>query len=150
MTEKYSIGDWMYSNNNPNAFWKITGIRKYSGRLPTRYDVAFMIDDPGKILLRYYGDLSGVPEDELRPITKPQDILLCLASDLQEKHDKISREARKIKEDIDAMICARQLYLEYARKIGLKTEAAQKEVIGTFEIDPDKHRFVRVTLNVKE
>jgi hypothetical protein len=161
MTEKYSTGDWMYDNKNPfkGYFWKITDTSQRLGfkdeygipkRVSTVYGVAFMSVQSDKINFRHWGDLGMVVEHELRPVTRPQDILLCLASDLQEKHDKISREAEKIKEDITTSISARQLYLEYIRKVGLKTEAAQKEVVGTFETDLDKHGFVRVTLNVKE
>lgn len=120
MTPKYSIGDWVYDNKNPfkDHFWKITGISRRCGfkdeygipkRVSTVYDVAFMLVQPKKIAFRHWGDSSMVVEHELRPVTKSQDILLCLASDLQEKYDKILREARKMKEDIDALIRARQL-----------------------------------------
>jgi hypothetical protein len=109
-TSKYSIGDWFYDTDvhrgNPNPkhskyFWKITGVHTFDGGV--FYDVAFMSDTNNSLEFRHWGDLGGVSEGDLRPVTGAIDMIRCQLSDAQTEYRKAKAELGRCQVNIDAL-----------------------------------------------
>jgi hypothetical protein len=107
---KYAVGDWIHSNdlNDTNTFWKITGQRTLNGELA--YEVSlFLTDKMTESGFRHYGDMSGIYETDIRPLTDVRDTLWCLASDIKANEYKLLQEVKKLREDFDALMRTREL-----------------------------------------
>lgn len=113
MASKYKVGDWAHSTSY-GSFVKITQIAgRVSWRFPDcgkySYDVAFYLNKFTERGLKHVGDESGVMETKIRPLTDPRDILLCLASDIQEKQYEAAKTAEKLADDVKALMKSREL-----------------------------------------
>lgn len=114
---KYSVGEWVKSNGL-GSFWKI-GEQLLMDRLPA-YSVMFMSRDLSESGLRHIGDMSAIPEVEIRPLTDQRDILLCLASDIKLQEYKLLQQAKKLGIDFDALMRSRELIV--SKNKGRKNE----------------------------
>ncbi len=103
---KYAVGDWIKSDGH-GSFWKISE-QLMMNDCPA-YSVMFMSSDLLESGLRHIGDMSGVYEVDVRPLTDQRDILLCLASDIKAQQYKLLQEAQKLGNDFDALMRTREL-----------------------------------------
>ena len=108
MMAKYSVGDWMYGNQ-ANTFYRINEVGEING-LPV-YGVSCMLDRHTHEAFKYFWDLSGIVEKDLHPVTDPLNMLLCLTSELREKHRKTLCKVDQLTRDIDAVVRTRRLLL---------------------------------------
>lgn len=108
-TSKYSIGDWFYDNDmhGRKYFWKITGVCLRNGS--TVYDVAFMSDTNKSLEFRHWGDLGGVPEKDLRPVTGAIDKIRCLLSDAQAKYRIAKTKMDNCKNDVNTLLRTKEI-----------------------------------------
>ena len=106
MMAKYSVGDWMYGHQT-NTFYRIIGVGEMNG-LPV-YGVSHMLDQNTNEAFKHLRDLSGIAEKDLRPVTDPLNMLLCLTSELREKHRKTLCKVDQLTRDIDAVLRTQQL-----------------------------------------
>lgn len=116
---KYKVGDWVRSNSY-GEFWKITSRCLQSCVLPWPHDnyyrvpsygVASYTLSEGKMPeqgMRNCADQDALEKD-IRPLTDPKDILLCRASDLKAAHYELAKQVKKLDEDFDAIMRAREL-----------------------------------------
>ena len=105
MIHKYSIGDWVSAG--PDSFGKITSTYLYNGNRV--YDIAEKRLPMGDIGLKKWGSLSGILENQLKPITDLKDILLCLVSDRKEELWSVSNRKIRLEQELDALLLTREL-----------------------------------------
>ena len=107
---RHEVGDWAQSIDICSEIGPFILIRRaYKIKGEPYYDVDFYLDEFTEVGLKHVGDEDRVINARIGLLTDPLDILLCLASDIQEKQYKGAQQTELLKQDVEAIMRSREL-----------------------------------------